>query len=138
MGIILLFITMGLLSCATLPKKLITGNDLPILKGKWDGTRTVGTGVTALTELEIYNDTIPLKGKLMAHNVLVRGASGGTVTLDFNNGLINPEGNFIIKSGQDVIELSLYQGEGKMKLQGDYYMMGAKGMLVLYKKSSLP
>ena len=74
----------------------------------------------------------------MAHNVLVRGASGGTVTLDFNNGLINPEGNFIIKSGQDVIELSLYQGEGKMKLQGDYYIMGAKGMLVLYKKSSSP
>lgn len=88
MVIILLFIIMGLLSCATLPKKPITGSDLPILKGKWDGTRTTGVGITALTELEIDNNTIPLKGKLVAHNVHIKGASGGTLTLDFNNGLI--------------------------------------------------
>jgi len=130
----LLFTLMVLVSCATVPKKPITKSDLSDLKGKWEGTRTTLGGVTALTDLEIYNDTLPLKGKLMVHNILVRGTTYRTETLEFNNGGINKEGNFMLQHGDNVFELSLYKGEGKMKLEGEYYYRGFRGKLVLYKK----
>lgn len=135
--IILLSALMVLTSCATTPtaiKKTISGSDLQTLKGQWEGMRSTGGGKSERTELEIYNDSTPLKGKLMAHNVIIRGERGRTVTIDFNNGVINSEGNLMIKSEQNIIDLSLYPAEGKPRLEGSYYLMGGKGTLRLNKK----
>jgi len=133
--IVLLSTLMALVSCATLPNKPISKSDLPSLKGKWEGQRTTGAGTAANTDLEIFNDTLPLKGTLTVHNVVTRqGTPGRTVVHEFQGGTINEAGNFILKSDQILFELSLYQGEGKMKLEGDYYYWGFKGKVVFYKK----
>ncbi len=133
-GIILIFASMVLMSFAAMTRDPVSTNNLPDLKGKWEGTRITGGGTSALTDLEIYNDTIPLQGKLLVHNVIVRGTQGRTVTLNFKNGVIDKEGNILIKSGDNVFELSLYRSEGKMKLEGDYYFMGFRGKVSFYKK----
>ena len=88
-------------SCAAMTKKAITKEDLPALKGKREGVRTVGGGTTANTDLEIYNDTGPLKGKLAVHNVIVRGAPGRTVNLEFQDGLIEARNLVIRKEKND-------------------------------------
>jgi hypothetical protein len=106
------------------------------LKGKWEGWRTGPVGATGLrTDLEIYSDTLPVKGKLMFHDVKRRGMKdvAGEVVQEFT-GTINENGNLLAKSGQNYFELSLYKGDGKMKLDGDFYLTGFKGTMTLNKK----
>ena len=124
---------MGAASFAAMTKKAITKEDLPALKGKREGVRTVGGGTTANTDLEIYNDTVPLQGKLTVHNVIVRGAPGRTVNLEFQNGLIEA-GNLVIRKEKNEFEFALFTGEGQMKLEGNYFFVGAKGTMTLNKK----
>ena len=52
---------MGAASFAAMTNKAITKEDLPALKGKWKGVRTVGGGTTANTDLEIYKIPVLLK-----------------------------------------------------------------------------
>jgi len=132
----LLFGLMALVSYAAMTKESLSPNNASDLKGKWEGWRTgpVGGSKNLRTELEIYNDTLPLKGKLTAHDVKRKGVLSGTETNDFNQGTINNDGNFYLKWGQNYLELSLYKGDGKMKLEGDCYFTGAKGTITLHKK----
>ena len=133
--IILIFVSMVLMSYAAMKKEPISSSNFSDLKGKWEGWRTGGVSAQNLrTELEIYNDTPPFKGKLTFHDVQRRGMMSGTHTTDFSQGTINDEGNLILKSGQNVFEFSLYRDERKMKLEGDFYFMGFKGTMTLNKK----
>jgi len=130
----LLFALISVVSYAAMTKTPISPSDLPALKGKWVGTRIAGTTPGGITELDIENDTPPLQGKLTVHNVIVRGSRGRTVTLEFKNGQIDKQGNLVIKKEKNEFEFSLYEGEGKMKLEGDYYFMGVRGKITLQKK----
>lgn len=132
---ILIFASMVLVSYAAMTREPISTSNLSDLKGKWEGWRSSPTGSLNLrTELEIYNDTLPLKGKLTFHDVLRKGMTRGTHTGDFTRGIINKEGNFYLKEGENYYELSLYKGDGKMKLEGEYYFFGAKGTISLNRK----
>lgn len=122
------------MGCATAPPKAISQSDLAALKGNWEGERVVAVGTSALTDLEIYNDRLPLQGKMTFYSILVRGTGGRQESLAFKNGIINKEGDLMIREGDNVIELSLYGGEGKMKLDGTYFYKGFRGKLYFNKK----
>ncbi len=132
----LLFTSIALVSYAAMTKEALTPSNVSDLKGKWEGWRTGQGGTTGLrTELEIYNDTVPLKGKITYHDVRRRGMKDavGDFAQEFS-GTINENGNLYAKSGQNYFELSLYKGDGKMKLDGDCYLTGYKGTMTLNKK----
>jgi len=125
-----LLIAIALASCASMPREPISEGNLSYLTGKWEGRRYVRQG-TFRTEMEIYNDTLPLKGKLIFHEV--KRKTGGTYTWEFMQGMIK-DSNLYIKRGQNNIELSLHKGDGKMKLEGDLFVEGYEGTITLYKK----
>jgi len=108
----------------------ISEGNLSYLTGKWEGRRYV-KGYNFRTELEIYNDTLPLKGKFIFHEV--KRKTGGTYTVEFMHGMIK-DSNFYLKRGQNYFELSLHKGDGKMKLEGDFFSEGYEGTITLYKK----
>jgi hypothetical protein len=122
-------------ACATVPKKPITPGDLPDLKGKWEGTRELFVGtVHTLTyaEMEIYNDTLPLQGKITLHLY-----TGDIRTHAFENTQITDQGNLIIGLPRgEKLDFILYKGEGKKTLYGSYDNRegGGVGRITLHKK----
>jgi len=133
-GVIILIISMALVSYAKMEKTAISEGNLTDLKGKWVGTRTVG--MYALdTELEISNDSLPVQGKVIFHQVGRPGMPSGTQIVDFKDGKINDKGNLLVKDSAIELELSLYKDAGKMKLEGDFSAMGGvKGTMSFKKK----
>jgi len=124
-------------SCATIPKQPISPSDLADLKGKWAGTRDLTLDkerTKAYAEIEIFNDTLPLKGKVTIITYFTF-AGVDTRIYPFENGVINQQGNLAIKLTDEVaLDLSLYGGKGKMKLQGSYTLRANQGIIVLNKK----
>jgi hypothetical protein len=127
------FILMGLASYAAMKREPISEGNLSDLKGKWEGVRTVARTHNMRTELEIYNDTLPLKGKFIFHEIKMQNRPVGTDTMQFDGGRIKND-NFYLKGGQNYWELSLHKGDGKMKLEGDFYFRGVRGTMTLNKK----
>jgi hypothetical protein len=115
----------------------ISRGDLPDLKGKWKGERSVKTGERMNTDLEISNDTLPLECKLIFYEVKSTGTGGRgperTETREFK-AKINEKGNLYSKWGNFEMELSLYRSGGNMKLEGDFYWGGARGTISVKKK----
>jgi len=134
-GLILLLSVFIVSGCATAPitKTSLTERDVTVLKGKWSGTRTVGTTPGGITDLEIFNDTVPLRGRLLIHGSQLK-RSATPVVLNFGNGRINNEGNLIITDERNEFEFSLYKTDGKMKLEGKYFLAGFTGTLTLQKE----
>jgi hypothetical protein len=128
--LIQLLIAIALASCASMPREPISEGNLSDLRGEWKGSRTVRQG-TFRTEMEIYNESLPLKGKFIFHEV--KRKTGGTYTLEFMQGMIK-ESNLYVTRGQNYFELSLHKGDGKMKLEGDFFAEGIEGTITLYKK----
>lgn len=128
-----IFILIGLASYAGMTREPISEGNLSDLKGKWEGWRTLAGTRDFRTELEIYNDTLPLKGKFIFHDVKRRGMTSGTNTMEFGEGTIK-DNNFYLKQGENYWELSLHKGDGKMKLEGDFYNKGARGTMTFNKK----
>ena len=58
-------------ACATVSQKTaMTPNDLSVLKGEWQGSRDIRLAharTIDFAEMEIFNDSIPLKGKITIH-----------------------------------------------------------------------
>jgi hypothetical protein len=131
-GVFILIFLVGLAGYAAMTKEPITEANLSDLKGKWEGWRT-STGGNFRTELEIDNDTLPLKGKFIFHDVKRGGKMSGTNTMGFEKSRIK-DNNFYVKKGETEIELSLHKGDGKMKLEGDFYFGGLRGTMDLNKK----
>lgn len=129
-----LFVLLVLVGCAAAPQGTSAPVGAPTLRGNWEGTRTDETGTKASAEMEIHNDTVPFKGRLVIKNVSVKGQAARTVVFEFDNGVVQ-SGNLFIKSGDDEgIELSLLWIEGKMGMRGSYSYLGARGTLSLVKK----
>lgn len=125
-------------ACATVPVKPIASSDLPDLKGRWEGTREIVINFTrtfSYAELDIANDTLPLKGKLTLY---VPEYTGNEVrTYPFEDGQIDPTGKLIINLPEnDRMELSFSSGETKKTLYGSYFHLRQQGKIVLIKKFS--
>ena len=123
-------------ACATVPVKPIASSDLPVLKGKWEGTREIVINFLrtfSAAELEIYNDTLPLKGKLTLY---VPEYIGNEVrTYPFEDGQVDQTGKLIINLHEnDRMELSFSSGETKKTLYGSYFRLRQTGRIVLHKK----
>ena len=132
-GVILLIISMVLVSYAKMERIAISESNLADLKGKWIGNRTMGAGVTKNTDLEISNDSLPLECKLTNYDVTFGARSATTVSLNFK-GRINDQGNLLIRGPEIEVELSLYNDDGKMKLEGNFFWMGVRGTMSFKKK----
>jgi len=130
-----LFIGAFLLSaCASVPKTIISSSDVSVLKGQWEGARDMIWGRYRSfdhTVLEIYNDSIPLKGKISI--AFMDGTDPREYS--FENGIIDAQGNLFVQLQMDVrFILSLYREENKIKMDGYYTHRGNEGRLTLYKR----
>jgi len=132
-GVILLIISMALVGYAKMEKIAISKDNLADLKGEWIGSRTIGPGTVKNTDLEILNDTLPLQVKLTFYDVKKPGKAFTTEIRDFK-GKINDQGNLFHKGPDNEVELSLYNDDGKMRLEGTYYWFGSKGTMSFKKK----
>jgi len=131
-GISLLVISTIWMGCSMTKVKptTITEHNVCLLKGKWEGSSTFGSvanKIQASTTMEIYNDTLPLKGKLTIHNappavpnLSAAKPNTGDVTIEFRDGNINGSGNFVGKQGEKHFELTLMIGP-KLKMDGWIY-----------------
>ncbi|MGZ3495251.1 MAG: hypothetical protein ACXU9L_12230 [Thermodesulfobacteriota bacterium] len=133
-GISLLVVSIIWMGCssAKIKPSPITKYNIPLLKGKWEGLSTFGSVSSNLrvpTTMEIYNETVPLKGKLTMHNVppAVFNPSvprpntlSGDVTIQFGDGNINENGNLVGKQGENHFELTLKIGQ-KLRMDGWIY-----------------
>jgi hypothetical protein len=121
-------------ACATVPRTPLQSNDLGILKGHWEGMRSLNwLRFTSYdyTTMEIFNDALPLKGEV---SVLFLDEKNPRI-YPFDNGTIDADGNLVALSGDDMkISLGLYREKGKLKLYGDYSNPQADGTVTLYKK----
>jgi hypothetical protein len=142
-GIGLFLVSVVLVSCAPV-KTVITTSNLPTLRGTWQGWTTFSSfqGDPVLTTMEINNDTVPIKGKIILYNVPQKIAdifpgvaipAGNNITIDFANGEISSQGTLIGQSGKNFLELTLLAGE-KPKMSGWFYYYGSKGTVELTKK----
>lgn len=125
-------ILIALVSSASMTKEPISEGNLSDLRGKWAGWRTVSGG-NYRTEMEIYNDTLPLKGKFIFYDLQRRKKYGRKFVLKFKQGMIK-DNKLCIKEGQNSFELSLHKGDGKMKLEGGFDAIGVNGIITLNKK----
>ena len=130
--IILVLASMVFVSYAEMEKIAISQGNLADLKGKWVGSRTVGPG-TSNTDLEISNDSLPVQGKLIFHDIKKPGQAARR-RLRISNGKINDQGNLFNIGPNNEVELSLYKDDGKMKLEGTFYWFGSKGTMSFKKK----
>lgn len=133
-GVILLVISMALVSYAKMEKIAISEGNLADLKGKWIGSRTLGTGARYNTDLEISNDSLPVQGKFILYDVKRAGGPRETKIHNFKNGKINDQGNLLFKGPDIEMELSLYKDDGEMKLEGNFFWTGVKGTMSFKKK----
>lgn len=122
-------------ACATAPQRVtMTPNDVSLLKGNWEGSRDITFDKARhidFTEMEIFNDSVPLKGKIAVAFL----AGSDTRRYSFENGIIDPEGNVSIQLTEiNKISLSLYKEGKRIILDGYYWHRDNRGRLTLYKK----
>ena len=77
--------------------------------------------------MEIYNETVPLKGKLTMHhvppavfNLFVPKPKtfSGDATMEFEDGTINESGNLMVKQGENYFELNLKIAPKQLRMDG--------------------
>ena len=120
-------------------KMKIAANDLPGLKGTWEGMLSWGVMSMANSpaKLEILNDAVPVKVKITISNVpgpiaSRLGEMGGTNVFESEEGEITTQGTLMWTGPQrNFLEVSRASDK---KLNGWYYFGGVKGDLSLKKK----
>ncbi len=92
--------------------------------------------------MEIYNDTVPVKGKIFLYNLPQKVAdifpgvalsASNNIAIDFANGEISDQRTLIGQTEKNFLELTLLAGE-KTKMNGWFYYYGSKGTTTLTKK----
>ncbi len=129
MGLLLVSIIWMGCSTAKIKPEPITKGNMSLLKGKWEGSSTFGSVATKIqvpATMEIYNETVPLKGKLTMHdvppavfNLLASKPKtlSGDASIEFGDGNINERGSFVVKQGENHFELTLKIGP-KLRMDG--------------------
>ncbi len=137
--------------CATVSTTptVLTQDNLPILEGRWEGSIVFAGDVRTTAILDIYNDSLPLKGNVSiekipreAANIFPGGFEGSGWESYFDTGTITNKGGLIIRGrGGNFGEFTLIEGrskrsviEGESKLDGWFYLWGAKGAATLHKR----
>jgi hypothetical protein len=148
---LLLLVGAIIAGCATAPTTptVLTQDNLPILEGRWEGSVVFVGGVRTRAILDIYNDSLPLKGNVSienipreAANIFPGGFEGSGWESYFDTGTITDKGGLIIRGrGGNFGEFILIEGrskrsviEGESKLDGWFYLWGAKGAATLHKR----
>lgn len=143
-GISLLLVSTMWMGCFLIKKEptTITNYNISLLRGKWEGLSTFGSvssNIRVPTTMEIYNDTVPLKGKLTMHNVPPAvfnrfvprpNTLSGDATIEFGDGNINERGNFVVKQGENYFELTLKIGQ-KLRMDGWIYYLSLNPSVTL-------
>lgn len=149
--ILLLLMGAIIAGCATVPTtpKVLTPDNLPILQGRWEGSVVFAGGVSTRVILDIYNDSLPLRGNVSiqnipreAANIFPGGFEGSGWESYFDTGTITDKGGLIIRGREGNFgEFSLIEGrskrsvvEGESKLEGWFYLWGARGAATLHKR----
>ena len=140
MSLVLLLVWMLLAACAPMQKTVITDSTLPTLKGKWSGWTIFRNYQerALMTTLEIFNDKVPIAGRIVIQNVpaAARNAIGiplkdvmadNSIVLKFDDAIITGEGTLRGTNGQNFLELTYY-GE-RQRLDGPFYFYGAAGTM---------
>ncbi len=150
-AVLILLVEAIIAGCATVPTTttILTKNNLPILEGRWEGSAIFAEGIRATVTLDIYNNSLPLKGKVSiqnipteAANIFPSGFEGSGWESYFDTGAITDKGGLIIRCREGNFgEFSLMEGkskrsvlEGGSKLDGWFYLWGAKGAATLHKR----
>ena len=132
--IILLLASMVFMSYAEMQKIALSEGNLADLKGKWVGSRSSGAGATFNTDLEIFNDSLPIQGKFTFYDLITPSRSTRTQVIEFKRGKINDQGNLFIEGYGNEWELSLYKDDGKLKLEGHFFAPTGTGTMSFKKK----
>jgi hypothetical protein len=148
---LLLLVEAMVAGCASVPTTptILTKDNLPILEGRWEGSAVFAGGVRTRIILDIYNDSLPLKGNVSiqnipkeAANIFPDGFEGTGWESYFDTGTITDKGGLVIRGrGGNFGEFSLIEGqskrsivEGESKLDGWFHLWGAKGATTLHKR----
>ena len=150
-AVLILLVEAIIAECATVPTTtiILTRDNLAVLEGRWEGSAVFGEGVYTTMTLDIYNDSLPLKGKVSiqnipreAANIFPDGFEGSGWESYFDTGTITDKGGLMIKGrGGNFGEFPLIESEskrlvleGESKLDGWFYLWGAKGAATLHKR----
>ena len=150
-AVFLLLVEANIAECATVPTTtiILARDNLAVLEGRWEGSAVFGGGVHTTVTLDIYNDSLPLKGEVSiqnipreAANIFPDGFEGSGWESYFDTGTITDKGGLIIRGrGGNFGEFSVIESEskrlvleGESKLDGWFYLWGAKGAATLYKR----
>jgi hypothetical protein len=119
------------------------------LEGRWEGSAVFVRGIRTTIILNIYNDSLPLKGYVSIQNIpreaantFPGGFEGSGWESYFDSGTITDKGSLLIKGrGENFGEFSLIESEskrslieGESKLDGWFHLWGAKGAATLHKR----
>ena len=125
-AVLLLLVEAIIAGCATVPttKTILTKNNLSILEGRWEGPAVFGVGVRTTLILDIYNNSLPLRGKISiqdipegAANIFPDGFGGSGWESYFDTGTITDKGGLMITGrGGNFGEFSLKEGKSKDSL----------------------
>ncbi len=140
--IICLIVIALMVASVALAAAIITAKDLPGLKGTWVGSLHFGTiaeeGGSSACTLEIFNDTVPVRGKLTLWSVSDAVASyvglmGGKNEFDLDEGQLTSQGTIYWSGGPEKKTFEVSMGSGK-KLNATYWFRSLKGSAILQKK----
>ena len=136
-------LVLALIFCFFLPFSVsakempITEENLPLLKGKWEGTwdLTMGGRGRGPMGLLIENESCPLKGSLIFYKL----DAGGSRTEPFENGVLEKGELFIQWEKYKNLRLKLYVPKGAPELRGELFWEGKSGTyrggrIIFYKK----
>lgn len=150
-AVLLLLVETITVGCATVPTTttILTKDNLSILQGRWEGPAVFGGGARPTLILDIYNNLLPLRGKVSiqnipenAANIFPDGFEGSGWESYFDTGTITDKGGLLITGrGGNFGEFSLLEGEskyflieGESKLEGWFHLWGAKGTATLHRR----
>lgn len=150
-AVLLLLVEAIIPGCVTAPTTttILTKSNLAILEGRWEGSAIFTEGIRTTATLDIYNNSLPLKGKVSiqnipreAANIFPGGFEGSEWESYFDDGTVTDKGGLIIRGrGGNFGEFSLIESEskrsvieGESKLDGWFYLWGAKGATALHKR----
>ncbi len=142
-------------------KTILTKDNLPILQGRWEGPVVFGIGVRTTLTLDIYNNSLPLRGKISIQNIpkdaahiFPNGFEGNGWESYFDTGTLTDKGGLLIAGrGGNLGEFTLFEGkskdsliaakskdsqdsliEGESELDGWFSLWGARGTATLHRR----
>ena len=125
-AVILLWAEAIIVGCVTAQttKTTLTKDNLPILQGTWEGPAVFGVSARTTLILDIYNNSLPLRGKISIQNIPEDAANifpgrfeGSRWESYFDTGTITDKGSLLITGrGGNFGEFTLKEGKSKDSL----------------------